>query len=127
MKCNQLICAQSVVTDKTTNQVSIFNIFENGISSLFPFQIPLVTLFIQLEKETGEPLTFNFNLIINLDEVNLYQQPVSISFLEGDLRNNTTINMQGLVISKPGTLTFIVEFDGVFQKTYSFRILHKQV
>lgn len=125
MKCNQLICAQSVVTDKATNQVSIFNIYETAISSLFPFQIPVLALFIQLEKEDTEPLIFAFNLIIKLNNNILYKQPVSISFLQGDLRNNTSINMQGLVISQAGVLSFEVEYENTVQKTYSFKITQR--
>jgi len=126
MRCTELICAQSVVIDKTTNQVSIFNIYENAFSTLFPFQIPILALFIQLEREGHDPLTNTFNLIIKLNNNQLLNQPVTISFIDGDVRNNTTVNMQGLVIGEPGAVSFDVEQNNEIKKTYYFKIGLKQ-
>lgn len=125
MKCNQLICAQSVVTDKTTNQVSIFNIYETLFSNLFPLQIPGLAIFIQFEREEGDGLNIAFILKINLDETILYSQPITISFIEPDLKNNTTVNMQGIPISKPGLLTFTIEYNNSNLKSYFFNIMNK--
>ena len=122
MKCTELICAQSVVIDKTTNQISIFNIYENAFSSLFPFGMPGVALFIQFEREAEDPLANTFNLIITLNEAQLLLQPITISFIEGDIRNNTSINLQNFVVPQQGILTFIVEHNGERKKTYSVRI-----
>ena len=126
MKCLQLICAQSVITDKTTNQVSIFNIVEYLTSNLFPFQIPVLALFISLEREEVDPLSVFLSLRILIDEIQLFNHPIQVSFIEGDLRNNTTINLQGLLINKSGTLNFLIEYNNVVLKSYSFSIKSNQ-
>jgi hypothetical protein len=123
MKCNQLICAQSAITDRTTNNVSIINICENLLSSLFPFQIPILTLWLSLEREEGDELTVTPLLTISLNEQVLFQQPITITFIDGDPKNNTTANMQGgLIINNPGTLRFAVSINNNELKSYSFTI-----
>ena len=123
MKCKELICAQSVVIDKTTNQVSIFNIYENIFSPFFPISLSSVALFIQFEREMEiDPLNVTFNLNIRLNENHLYTQPITISFTEGDIKNNTTVNLQNMIVAQPGNLAFIVEYNGEEKKVTSFKI-----
>src|SRR5580704_2681483 len=112
MNCLQLICAQSVVTDKTTNQVSVINIYETVIPPSIPFIIPAMALFAQFEKEESDPVELTFTLIIRLAGNLLYNQPIAISFIEPESKNNTTVNMQGLLINQPGILSFNVEYAG---------------
>ena len=114
MKCLQLICAQSVITDKTTNQVSIFNIVEYLTSNLFPFQIPVLALFISLEREEVDPLSVFLSLRILIDEIQLFNHPIQVSFIEG------------LLINKSGTLNFLIEYNNVVLKSYSFSIKSNQ-
>ena len=122
MKCNQLICAQSVITDKTSNQISIINIYETALVALFPTQIPVLTLYISFEREDGDELDVSVLLLITLNETEILRQPMSITFIDGDPRNNTTVNMQGLIIGGPGELKFSILANDNELETYSFAI-----
>ena len=67
-------------------------------------------------------LRFNYTFNIRLNENHLYTQPITISFTEGDIKNNTTVNLQNMIVAQPGNLAFIVEYNGEEKKVTSFKI-----
>ena len=124
MKCNALICSQSVITDKTTGQASIINIYEGIQSTLFPFQLPL-SVFISTEKEADDPNAITINFKISLEEQALFNLPISVVFIDPAVKNNTTVNLQGLVIGQAGKLSFSVFYNDVELKRCYMTIENK--
>lgn len=107
MNCNTLVCAQTVIVDKTNGQASVINIFEGIQSTNFPFIFPL-TVFMSFERGEGEPETYSLNVSIELEGQELYRGPISVPFVGPTFKNNTTLNFQGLAIGKPGRLLVTV-------------------
>ena len=111
MVCSALICAQSVVIDKATNRASLLNITENINSTLFPIQYPMC-IFMMYERQENEDGNYELLLNVNIDGQEILKTPFKINFIDGNLRNNSTINISGLIIPKTGKLTFAIYFKG---------------
>ena len=107
MNCYTLVCAQTVIMDKTNNQASLINIYEGIQSANFPFIFPL-TVFMSFEREAGEPDTYQLNISIELEDQELYRVPISVAFIGSTFKINMSINFQGVVIGKPGRLLVTV-------------------
>ncbi|RXK86868.1 DUF6941 family protein [Filimonas effusa] len=121
MTCSTLLCAQTIITDKATNNVSVINIVENINASLFPIQIPISVL-IATERKVEDPASFNILFRFTLNGDPLLETPVAVTFLDQTVKHNATINIAGLLINQPGMLFASVVYNGEVIKSTSLTV-----
>lgn len=105
------LCAESIVTDKETGVISIFNILEQISAEGFPLHIQKLGVVNQLLRDDGDPEQITVNLQIKLNDNNLYNFNGAIDF-KGAFRSRLVANINGLQIPGPGKLSFNFDYDG---------------
>ena len=112
--CKFAMCAESVIIDRATNQLSVINLIENIQAHAFPLVInKLVTVF-YLSREDGDSPSPTISLRLNTTEESTDALPVNVNFGE-KLHNRIVTTVQGVVIAGPGTfrVSLIVNEDEV--------------
>ena len=97
--------ALAVVRDADTNGISAFNILEGITGAGMPFLIQNVSFFVLWERDLADPERVPGTFTVTLNGQALTTQQVTIDF-QGRTANRTTVNLNGLIISTPGTLNF---------------------
>lgn len=106
-----LLVAQLSSLDMATNNVSLFNVLEevNGVS--LPVVIPSIQVFCLLEKTEGEIDEVSFSIKIQNNDQLLGEFPVKANF-EGKKRSRLFLDLNSVVIPRPGKITFELIQDG---------------
>jgi hypothetical protein len=102
-----LLCAvaESVVHDRTTGSISVFNLLESISGDGFPLLIAKAAFLAVWERDVDDQQDYAARFAITLGNAELLAQNVSVNFRE-KLRNRTTLTVGGLVVPRPGKLTF---------------------
>jgi len=116
-----LTCAHGCSVDRFTNTLSIFEILEEITPIQYPLWLPKLTVVAALEKEDGDPDVFHPDLVVSLEEAEIFRQPANISF-GGRRRTRMIAHMQGLPVPGPGTLTIRLVGDHVHEPEYSIQM-----
>lgn len=98
-----MLCAEGVIRDAETNNISVFKIFENITPEALPLLIPRFMVLAFLQRDDSDPLKIKCTLRITLNEEKILEQALNINF-QGKKRNRTIINIGGLPILKQGIL-----------------------
>lgn len=103
IRSSLMLCAQGVIRDAETNNISVFAIFENITPEGLPLLIPRFMVLAFLERDDSDPSEIKCSLRITLGEETILEQVLDINF-QDKKRNRTIINIGGLPVSKQGTL-----------------------
>lgn len=103
MEVKLILCADSASVDIRHNTFSAFHILEELGAASFPFVLPRLSVIAILERRSDEPPNPEIQLIITLDEQQLFVGPYQANFFNR-LTARAIAELQGLVIAHPGTL-----------------------
>jgi|SRR5581483_2535905 len=104
MNISLLACAESVVLDQRRNTLSIFNIVEELSSPIFPFVVPHLTVITLFTRAAEEPSELeDIHLQVTSGGQTLIDAPMDGKFFHHSRLRHVS-ELQGLVISGPGTL-----------------------
>jgi len=110
--------AVAVVQDTTTNSVSAFNILEGVTAVGMPFFMQSLAFFVLWEREANDPPRALGTLTININEQQLIAQGgITVDFGAG-LRHRTVVNVNGLIVPRPGLLRFRLELEAGVRAEY---------
>jgi hypothetical protein len=98
-------CAEGIIRDSQTNNISAYNILENINSPGFPLFIPNIFFFSLLEKKNTEPNINNFTLTVSNNKQSLLDIPISSDFQDKH-RCRQIVKIGGIAVPSPGLLTF---------------------
>jgi hypothetical protein len=105
MKIGLAICAEKIIIDGATGEVSLINIMERLIVGSFPVFIPRICFAAFLERQEGDPNDVLATVTISHGDREVGKQAAPISFSDIPwFRYFTT--MTGIPIYGPGKLTF---------------------
>lgn len=121
IKSKIFLCAESVICDTGTNNISIFNVLQNISSSGFPVLIHKFTIFSVMErsKEDLEELSCELKIANNDEE--LLIKPLNVDF-QNKKRIRTTVNIKGLTIPNSGVLDIILSYEGRVLGSYEISV-----
>ncbi len=105
MKCIVSFCAEGIIKDWKSNNISVFNIFEEFNMPGFPFVIPRIFFFSLLEKKEGEIIPEELDLIVKNNDLIVLNEKVPVHFRDS-LRNREILEIGGLTVPGPGSLVF---------------------
>ena len=110
MRLKICLVAEGVIRDAQTNGISIYNVLEAIIPEGFPVFIQKVVFFGLWERDNKKdtPNQCPAKLSIKLDDEVLFLKDAEINF-QGKLRTRTITTVNGLVVSRPGKVTFMLE------------------
>ena len=124
--CQYMLCADAIVSDKESNKVSVFNIFDDISAESFPAIHQKLVILCRLDREESDPKKIKVKLNAKLDEKIIIDQEVEIDFLDS-LSNNLIITITPLVIEKPGKIKFQIYYNSTFLNENSVRIVPREV
>jgi hypothetical protein len=115
------LVAQGVVRDADTNNVSIFSIMEGILAQGFPFFIQHIVFLVMWDRDAEDIAHVPVRFAIMLDGEQLHEQSLDIDF-QDKLKSRMTVNIQGLVVPKPGKLTFLASPSTGTSATYTIDV-----
>ena len=116
-----MLCADGVIRDAETNNISVFTIFENITPEGLPLLIPRFMILAFLQRDDSDPSEIKCTLRITLNEEKILEQALDINF-QGKKRNRTIINIGGLPIAKQGTLNTSLWLDNEILNQYKIEV-----
>jgi len=106
MKASFFLCADTAVIDKSSSQISIFNVLEQINTPTFPVTLPQFSVVATMDREEDEDEIVELKLQWTLNGRKLLEMPVSLDF-QGARRNHFVGQIRGLLVDEPGNLTAI--------------------
>jgi hypothetical protein len=102
-----VICfaARGIVRDAESGTISAYSILEDLRPAGFPAVLPEAAVFVLWKREAHEPAAVDLQFQLVNNDTALAGSPWHIDFANG-LTNRTVVNLQGVVLSNPGTLSF---------------------
>ncbi|MDD5681270.1 MAG: hypothetical protein PHI59_08545 [Candidatus Omnitrophica bacterium] len=122
IKSTIMLCAEGIVRDTESNNISVFNILEQFTSEGFPLFIQKFYVFNYLERELADPSQIDCQVIITNNNAELASVPIHIDFLD-KLRNRAIVTVNGLAILNPGRLTARMMLNGVELGSYKIDVV----
>ncbi|MBL7068805.1 MAG: hypothetical protein ISS34_03000 [Candidatus Omnitrophica bacterium] len=116
-----MFCAEGVVQDAQTNNISAFNIFQRLASPAFPLFIQKFYVFNLLEREDSDPAIIDCRIVITNNEIELFSFPARIDFRNSNLTRSIG-TIVGLSITNPGTLTFTFYMGSTSLASYIIKV-----
>jgi len=108
IRSRMCVLAENVVRDADTNTISIFGIVEEMRAQGFPLFVHKIAFFILWERELTDPPRYEAQFSVTLNEQTVHTLAINIEFREGTRLNRSIVNVNGLVLTQPGQLTFRV-------------------
>ncbi len=110
-KLEYFLVAESVSVDQTTNRISIFHILEEIHVAKFPFALPLLAAVAQWNAEDGDvDRDFQVGLVIKPPDGQPKEFSQNFRMIHPRLR--TIMNLVGLPLTQPGTMTVEIKLNG---------------
>jgi len=110
--CHLAVCSDSFSVDQTTNRVSLFNLLDQLRIVGFPAVIPRMTMFFFVVREPMDPERTQATVTLRLGTQELFSTGLELN-IGSSLRSRAVINLQGVVIPAPGTVTSEIAVNGV--------------
>jgi hypothetical protein len=110
--------ALAVVRDAETNSMSVFNILEGVTAVGIPLLIQNMSFFVLWQREEADERRIEGTFTAAIGDQELSQVRVDLDFGE-NIRNRTVVNLNGLVIPRPGTLRFRIVLTNNVEATYT--------
>lgn len=107
-KCKVVIVAERAITDEVTRNVTLVDILDVLGAYSFPAPMHRLACLFLFEREKGDPDTIPCRVDISISGDTLLSGPTMIDFQGHQSMNRQILNIDGLVIPRPGTLKFSV-------------------
>ena len=115
MRAKILICAENIIIDQTTNNVSIINLFEQINPPALPIILPRMTILSIVEREESDSEVIPFVIRISSGNQVVFEQTNEYNF-QNLQRSRNILLFGGMPITQPGILLFeILVNNSVFQ------------
>jgi hypothetical protein len=116
-----MFCAEGVVIDHRTNNVSAYSILEDVSSVGFPFLMGRFYAICMINREASDDVRTEANFEIKLENNVIFTVNTEIDFQDKP-KTRTILEVQGLVIPGPGLLKVSLLRTGAAISSYEFLI-----
>jgi hypothetical protein len=113
--------ALALVRDAETNSMSVFNILENVTAVGMPVLIQNMAFFVLWQREEADERRVGGTFTAAIGDLELTQTHVDLDF-GANIRNRTLVNLNGLVIPRPGALRFRIVLTNDVEASYTVDI-----
>ena len=114
-----IVCLVSryALRDAESNTISVINILEGIQAEGFPVFFGPAAFVVIWSRDASDPPEFQGEFTLDLDGDRIHASTIAISFGTGT-RNRTVINIQGVILQKPGSMVFEAHIDGEMKARY---------
>jgi len=105
------LCAEGVIVDQRSNNVSVFTILEEVTPEELPIVLAQFVVLAILERDEGDPEKCDCTLALSLNDEGMFEQDMVVDF-QSKRRVRQMLHFGGVAIEKPGTLTASLELGG---------------
>jgi hypothetical protein len=116
-----LLCAEGVVVDQLTNNLSVFNILDELHFQTLPAILPKMVIISVLDRDQDDPAKYEARLKIDLAGLKVMEMPIEYNF-QNRSRTRNMITMGGLPITSPGVMEIHLDKDDVKLASYTIYI-----
>ncbi len=116
-----MLCAEGVVRDSESNNISVYNILERIQPAGFPVFIQRLFVLAFLDRLPTDPERFECVVRVTIGEVELTSLPGRVNF-QGRTVARWIIQLQGLVIPNPGVLSITLLSGGQRLSSYNIDV-----
>ncbi len=103
IKIKFMLCALGVIQDVESNNISVFNIFEEFTPFGLPALIPEFSILAVFERDNNDPQNIECSFRASLTGEQLLNQNLSVDF-QGRNRTRAIVRVGGLPLPRPGKL-----------------------
>lgn len=103
------LCAENIIRDAATNNISFINLIENINSPGFPLFIQKFMVFNLIERTGKDSEQIDCELKIAINDKDLIKQPLSLNF-QDKMKIRSIVDIDGLTIPNPGILRVILSY-----------------
>lgn len=125
MKSIIAFCAEGIIKDAISNNVTAYNIIEKISSPGFPLFVQKIFFFCLIEKKDDEPESVDVTLEVSNNGKKLIDLKLRPKFTVGN-RNRQIVEIGGLAIPAPGEITFSLQYNKDIFCSYSIEIKQTQ-
>jgi len=112
IRCLVALCAESIIRDAATNQVSAVNILDEINAQAFPILLPKLSCVFLFDRNVAEdPNEADAAVTFALPNLQLYQGQLQLDF-QGKQRLRSILILQGFVVPTPGLIRVTVSRGG---------------
>jgi hypothetical protein len=110
--CGYALVAHSAAQDIQNGSLSIFEVIEEVQAAGFPLLIQRAAFVVRLQRDPGaDPQQVELTMRLLLDEEELAQGTIRTDFRDKAIANLVT-RLEGLVVTRPGVLSFRMTYAG---------------
>ena len=121
IKSKICLLADGVVRDSVTNNVSVFNIFEEITPERMPFVVPRIVAYTLLEREETDPAQIEILVKIKNNDETAFERNIPVDFR--GLRRDQLINtFAGMPVRNSGVLSLEIHFGEELLSSYDVLI-----
>jgi hypothetical protein len=121
-----LLCAEGITRDAESNNISVFNIYEELTPPSLPIIVPKMSILSVVERDQNDPNLFPATLRISLANQIVFEQQIEFNF-QGLIRTRNIIVFGGMPITQPGTMDIVILINNDVFQTYQIRVNTPQV
>ncbi len=107
IESTKVILAEDVCLDSTTNRISAFNLIESISTNTIPSIIPKIAFICFWERKPEDVASIHGIFTVSLNDEKILSHSVIVDFNE-NLMNRSIYRLNGIMIKKPGKMTFSV-------------------
>lgn len=107
LRSKLFLCAESASIDSRSNTISAFHIIEMVNVAGFPAVVPRISVLAVLSREETDAVEANIHLEAFLGVQQLFSGPFPANFV--GLLSKSVVELQGMVLTGPGDLRFILK------------------
>ena len=96
--------SEGAVVDRATNQVSIFNLLEDGTVASFPVILARICVATSFERDSSDSADFVLKFRLKLNNSELISHPMEVNFSTTTMAR-VFLNFNGVPLVNPGRLT----------------------
>lgn len=117
MRPKFILCAETVIVDQSTNNLSIVGVFEDITPLSLPIIVPRMTIVSVVEREDGDPAETPCHVRVSMGDQILFEQDNSYAFQNKPRLRNIML-FGGMPLSQPGILRFEILVGGAVFQSY---------
>lgn len=107
MKVELIICAEKILKEANSDNVSVINLMEDFYAESYPAFISKAALLIVGVKESGDTDNFSLPIKVKNNDKDIVTGNVAVDFM-GKEKSNTIVNITSLPIQEEGSVNFII-------------------
>jgi hypothetical protein len=125
MKLMLFSCAEHIIVDASSNNLSLIGVLEDRISEGYPLLLPQLNVVAVVRREDGDPANVPAIVQIYFDKSKIGEASVSFDLESSATGSRVILNLQQVIIPHATTLRLVLQANGRKLASWDTRFLGK--